>query len=46
MAVKVRVERPVQTIKSNVTPISQDVKTKIANAFSEFVNAVKAKHLG
>jgi hypothetical protein len=41
----IRVERPPQTIKSNVTPISAATKVKISEAFQEIVNKVKAKHL-
>jgi hypothetical protein len=45
MAESVRVERPAQTIKANVTPISTDVKVKVAAAFQEVVNKIKEKHL-
>jgi hypothetical protein len=45
MAVKERIERPAQTIKAVVAPISNDLKVKVANAFQSFVSAVKAKHL-
>ena len=46
MAVKERIERPAQTIKAVVAPISSDLKTKIATAFQEVVTAIKVKHLG
>lgn len=45
MAVKERIERPAQIVKVVVNPISSDLKTKTANAFQAFVNAIKAKHL-
>ena len=45
MAIKQKVERPAQTIKTIVAPISSELKTKASNAFQAFVNAVKAKHL-
>jgi hypothetical protein len=40
-----RVERPSQTIKSIITPLSSDLKVKIANAFQVVVNKIKEKHL-
>jgi len=45
MAVKEKIERPVQTIKSIVAPISNDLKVKVANAFQAVVSAIKMKHL-
>jgi hypothetical protein len=45
MAVKERVERPAQTIKAIVAPISNDLKVKVANAFQSVVTAIKVKHL-
>lgn len=45
MAIKQRTERPAQTIKTNVTPINQTVKTKVAAAFQAVVDAIKTKHL-
>jgi hypothetical protein len=45
MAVKERVERPAQTIKAVVAPISNDLKVKVANAFQAVVTAIKVKHL-
>lgn len=45
MAKKERIERPAQTIKAIIKPLSSELKTKTANAFQSFVNAVKAKHL-
>ena len=46
MAVKERVERPAQTIKTIVAPISNDLKVKVATAFQAVVNRIKEKHLG
>lgn len=40
-----KIERPAQTIKSVVAPISADLKTKIATAFQEVVTRIKVKHL-
>lgn len=40
-----RIERPAQTIKSNITQLSSDLKVKIANAFQVVVNKIKEKHL-
>jgi len=45
MAKKERIERPLQTIKTVITPISSDVKIKLANAFQSVVNKIKEKHL-
>jgi len=46
MAVKERVERPAQTIKAIVAPISSELKTKVATAFQAVVTVIKVKHLG
>ena len=46
MAVKERIERPNQTIKAIVAPISSELKTKVATAFEAVVTAIKVKHLG
>jgi|694.fasta_scaffold89628_5 hypothetical protein len=46
MAVKERIERPAQTIKPIIAPISSNLKTKIATAFQSVVNEIKTKHLG
>lgn len=46
MAVKKRIDRPDNTIKSNITPISNDVKVKCANAINDVIARIKAKHLG
>ncbi len=46
MAVKKRIDRPDNVIKSNITPISNDVKIKCAAAVNEVVAKIKAKHLG
>lgn len=45
MAQNKRVERPANTIKANVTPLSANLKTKIASAFQTVVNKIKEKHL-
>ncbi len=45
MAQNIRVERPAQTIKPIVAPISNTVKQKIATAFQDVVNRIKEKHL-
>jgi hypothetical protein len=42
---KKRIERPNQTIKANVTPVSNDIKVKLTAAFQSVINAIKAKHL-
>jgi hypothetical protein len=46
MAVKERIERPAQTIKTVVAPISSELKTKVSTAFQAVVTAIKVKHLG
>ena len=46
MAKKERIERPAQTIKAIVAPISNDIKAKVAAAFQAVVTAIKDKHLG
>jgi hypothetical protein len=46
MAVKERIERPAQTIKPIIAPISSNLKIKIATAFQSVVNEIKNKHLG
>ncbi len=45
MVNNVRVERPAQTIKSIISPLSADVKIKAAAAFQLIVNKIKEKHL-
>lgn len=45
MAVKERIERPSQTIKPVISPLSNDLKIKVANAFQAVVTAIKVKHL-
>lgn len=45
MANNIRVERPAQTIKSNITPVASDLKIKMAAAFQAVVNKIKEKHL-
>jgi hypothetical protein len=46
MSQKERINRPAQTIKATVTPISNTVKEKIASAFQTVVTEIKNKHLG
>jgi|LakMenEpi03Aug12_release.lakeMendotaPanAssembly.Ray.scaffolds.fasta_scaffold3903745_2 hypothetical protein len=45
MPQNIRIERPSQTIKSNITPLSSDLKVKISAAFQTIVNKIKDKHL-
>jgi hypothetical protein len=45
MATKERIERPLQTIKTVIAPVSADVKIKLVNAIQEVVNKIKEKHL-
>lgn len=45
MAQKDRVERPAQTIKAIVAPLSNDLKIKVKTAFQTVVNSIKDKHL-
>lgn len=42
---KIRVERPAQVVKVVTSPLSNDLKTKVAAAFSAVVSAIKVKHL-
>jgi hypothetical protein len=46
MAETIRIERPAQVIKSDISPLDSNLKIKIASAFQEIVNRIKAKHLG
>lgn len=46
MAVRERVERPAQTIKTKVAPLSSELKAKVAAAFQAVVTSIKTKHLG
>lgn len=45
MATKIKIERPNQTITSLISPLTTEVKTKVAGAVLEVVNRIKAKHL-
>jgi hypothetical protein len=45
MANNVRVERPAQTIKSIISPLTTETKVKVAAAFQLIVNKIKEKHL-
>lgn len=45
MANTKRIERPVQTIKSNIVPLSPTLKAKIGVAFQAVINKIKEKHL-
>jgi hypothetical protein len=40
-----RIERPNTVIKVNVSALTNDVKTKIANAIQVVVTKIKDKHL-
>jgi hypothetical protein len=46
MATKLRIERPDNTIRTNITPISTEVKVKCATAINDVIARIKAKHLG
>jgi hypothetical protein len=45
MAQNNRIERPANTIKANITPLSASIKAKVATAFQLVVNKIKEKHL-
>jgi hypothetical protein len=45
MAENIKVERPNQTIKVIISPITNDLKVKAATAFQEVVTKIKQKHL-
>ncbi len=45
MAQNNRVERPANTIRANITPLSASLKAKVATAFQSVVNKIKEKHL-
>ena len=45
MATKIKTERPNSIIKVNISPLSDVVKLKIANAVNSVVTAIKDKHL-
>ena len=40
-----RIERPNSVIKTVITPLSSQIKVKIANAIQVVVNKIKEKHL-
>lgn len=40
-----RVERPDNTIKAVIAPLSTELKAKISTAFQEVVTKIKEKHL-
>jgi hypothetical protein len=46
MAVKKRVERPDNIIKTNIKPITTEVKVKCATAINDVIARIKVKHLG
>ena len=46
MATKPRIERPDNTIRTNIIPISTEVKGKCATAINDVIARIKAKHLG
>jgi hypothetical protein len=45
MATKIKTERPNSIIKANISPLTDVVKLKIANAVNSVVTAIKVKHL-
>ena len=45
MAQNIRTERPAQTIKNIISPLSSDLKVKVAVALQAVVNKIKEKHL-
>jgi uncharacterized FlaG/YvyC family protein len=45
MATKERIQRPSQTITAKITPISNELKIKVASAIGEVVNKIKEAHL-
>ena len=45
MAQNKRIERPAQTIKANIIPLSSELKVKTSLAVQEIVNRIKIKHL-
>lgn len=45
MAENNRIERPANVVKANITPLTSDLKLKIALAFQEVVNKIKERHL-
>jgi len=40
-----RIERPDSVIKTNVVPLTTELKTKVSTAFQFVVNKIKEKHL-
>ena len=40
-----KIERPATVIKSTITPITTEVKTKVSAAFQVVINKIKEKHL-
>lgn len=40
-----RTERPDSVIKTNVAPLTAEVKAKVSTAFQFVVNKIKEKHL-
>jgi hypothetical protein len=46
MAQRERIERPAQTIKTIVAPITSNTKLKISTAIQVVVDKIKEKHLG
>lgn len=45
MSNNTRIERPAQTIKSIVSPLTTETKVKVVAAFQLIVNKIKEKHL-
>jgi len=40
-----KVYRPASIIKANITPLSNQLKSKVSVAFNEVVSKIKIKHL-
>lgn len=40
-----KIERPTTVIKSTITPISTELKTKLVTSFQVVINKIKEKHL-
>ena len=45
MSNKTRIERPNNTIKGIISPVSTSLKVKMASAMQVVVNKIKEKHL-
>jgi len=45
MSNTIKIHRPAAVIKANITPISNELKSKVSVAFNEIVSKIKIKHL-